>query len=125
MSSLRFVIKFAVLCVLTTASSALNGGEPAPAAERTPSKIAVGYSYVNLGFSGKPRVNLNGLEIAQRLTFNPNWGAVVNSSYVRAAKYVESGRGNYVLSAFVGLVFVPLQNRNDRLLVRALLGISG
>jgi Outer membrane protein beta-barrel domain len=97
---------------------------PAPAAESTPSDIAVGYSYLNLGFSGKPAVHLNGIEASGMINLNPSWAATLDSSYVRAERDSASGHSSSVLSAFAGPAFIVAEKRNMRLFVRALAGMS-
>jgi hypothetical protein len=54
----------------------------------------------------------------------PHWGATVDSSYVRAPRDAGSRHGSYVFSVLTGPVFVPVQNDNTRLLIRALAGVS-
>ena len=96
---------------------------PSIAAESTPSDIAVGYSFLNLGFSGKPAVRLNGIE-ASGINVNPSWGATLDSSYVRAGRDPESGHRSSVFSAFAGPVFVAAQKHNMRFLIRPLVGMT-
>jgi hypothetical protein len=86
--------------------------------------IALGYSYVALNLSGKPTVNLNGPDVSATIYVSPRWGATFDSSYVRAGRDPGSGHSSYVLSLLAGPVFVPAQNDNTRLLVRALAGVS-
>lgn len=118
---LSLSILSAVLAAPLLAQENLNG--PAPVAESTPADIAVGYSYMNLSFSGK-RVNLSGVDASATINFNPSWGVNLDSNYVRAGRDIESGHSSYVLSGLMGPVFVPAQYHNTRLLVRALAGMS-
>ena len=97
---------------------------PAPAGEITPGDIAVGYSYLNLGFSGKPAVHLNGIEASGMINLNPSWAATLDSSYVRAGRDLESGHSSSVLSAFAGPVFIVARKRDMRFLARALAGMT-
>ena len=97
---------------------------PSIAAESTPSDIAVGYSYLNLGFSGKPAVHLNGIDVSGTVNVNPSWGATLDSSYVRAGRDPESGHSSAVFSAFAGPVFVASQKHNMRFLIRPLVGMT-
>jgi len=126
MSALRFFIGLSILpSLLATpllAQADLNG--PVPVAEGTPVDLAIGYSYVNTNLSGRPSVNLNGAEASALIDFHPRWGAIVDSSYVRAGRDPGSGHSSYVLSVLSGPVFVPARNDNTRLLVRALFGVS-
>jgi opacity protein-like surface antigen len=98
--------------------------EPVPAGETTPGDVAVGYSFLNLGFSGKPAVHLNGVEASGTINLNPSWGATLDSSYVRAGRDPASGHSSSVLSAFVGPVFNVAQKRNMRFLARGLVGMT-
>lgn len=97
---------------------------PAPAAESTPGDIAIGYSHLRLDFSGKPAVDLNGVDISGTINMNQSWRATVDSSYVRAGRDIESGHSSAVLSAFAGPVFVAAQKHRMRFLVRPLLGMT-
>lgn len=97
---------------------------PVPAAKGPECNIAVGYSSVALNLSGKPTVNLSGADVSATIDFNPRWGATLDSSYVRAGRDPGSGHSSYVLSLLTGPVFVPAQNDNTRLLLRALAGVS-
>lgn len=97
---------------------------PAPAGESTPGDIAIGYSYMNLGFSGKPAVHLNGVDASGTINVNQSWGATLDSSYVRAGRDPESGHSSSVLSTFVGPVFTAAQKRSMRFLIRPLVGMT-
>jgi opacity protein-like surface antigen len=121
--TLRLLIKlFTLAIVLSTPLFAQYG--PSIAAESTPSDIAVGYSFLNLGFSGKPAVRLNGIEASGTINVNPSWGATLDSSYVRAGRDPESGHSSSVFSAFAGPVFVAAQKHNMRFLIRPLVGMT-
>ena len=121
--ALRLLIKlFTLAIVLATPLFAQYG--PSIAAEITPGDIAVGYSFLNLGFSGKPAVRLNGIEASGTINVNPSWGATLDSSYVRAGRDPESGHSSSVLSAFAGPVFVAAQKHNMRFLIRPLVGMT-
>ncbi len=123
---MRLLIKLSILSVVLAAHlfAQEDQRDPAPAAETTPADIAVGYSYLNLGFSGKPAVHLNGIEASGMISLNPSWAATLDSSYVRAGRDPESGHSSSVLSAFAGPVFIAARKRNMRLLVRGLAGMS-
>jgi hypothetical protein len=123
---LRFLIKLTILTVAVATPLFAQVGEssPAPAGESTPGDVAVGYSYLNLGFSGKPAVHLNGVDASGTINLNPSWAATVDSSYVRAGRDLESGHSSAVLSAFAGPVFTVAQKRDIRFLVRGLGGVS-
>jgi opacity protein-like surface antigen len=123
---LRRLVNFCVLLVVLAAPSFAQDDQtsPAPAGEITPGDIAVGYSYLNLGFSGKPAVHLNGIEASGMINLNPSWAATLDSSYVRAGRDPESGHSSSVLSAFAGPVFIVARKRDMRFLARALAGMT-
>jgi len=127
MSALRFARRLVALPLLLWASpllaqSGFHSG-PMPPAKGPKFDVAVGYSHV-MNVSGEPTVNMNGADANATINFNPHWGATVDSSYVLAGRDPESGHSSYVLSVLAGPVFVPIQNNNTRLLVRALAGVS-
>jgi hypothetical protein len=125
MSVLRFRL---VALLLLWASPLLAQSEfrteSVPAAKGPLFDVGVGYSHLMQNVSAEPTVNLNGVDASATIDFNPRWGATVDTSYVLAGRNPESGHGSYVFSALAGPVFVPLQNHNTRLLVRALAGVS-
>jgi len=125
MSASRGLIRLFTLSSLLAAPllAQIDRG-PVPPAEFAPCDVAFGYSYVNTNVSGNPTVNLNGLETSAKIEFLSRLGATLDSSYVRAGRDPGSGHTSYVLSILAGPVFVPLQNQNTRLLVRALAGLS-
>lgn len=95
-----------------------------PAAKGPEYDIGVGYSHLTLNLSGKPTVNLNGAEASATVNVSPHWGATLDSDYVRAPRDAGSGHSSYVFSVLTGPVFVPAQNNNTRLLIRALAGVT-
>jgi opacity protein-like surface antigen len=127
MSALRLTRRLVALLLLwaspSLAQSEFPSG-PMPAAKGPQFDVGVGYSHVMLNVSGEPTVDLNGADASATIDFNPRWGATVDSSYVLAGRDPQSGHGSYVLSVLAGPVFVPVQNDNTRLLVRALAGVS-
>lgn len=122
-NALRFLVKLFIFAVML-AAPLFAQFDPAPAAEATPSDIAIGYSHLRLGFSGKPAVDLNGVDVSGTVTINRSWGATLDSSYVRAGRDAASGHSSAVLSAFAGPVFVAAQRNRMRFLVRPLLGMT-
>jgi opacity protein-like surface antigen len=104
------------------AQAGYNGA--APALKGPEYNVSVGYSYAALNFSGKPTVNMQGVDLGAAVDFTPRWGATLDSTYLRAGRDPRTGHGSYVLGFLAGPVFVPAQNENTRLLVRALAGVS-
>jgi opacity protein-like surface antigen len=125
-SALRLLIKSSIFLVVLAAPLFAQYDQigPAPAGESTPGDIAVGYTYLNLGFSGKPAVHLSGVEASGMINLNPSWGATLDSSYVRAGRDLESGHSSSVLSTFLGPVFIASRKRDMRFFVRALAGMT-
>jgi opacity protein-like surface antigen len=95
-----------------------------PAAKAPECDVSVGYSYAGVNFSGKPTVNMQGVDVGAATDFTARWGATLDSSYLRGGKDPGSGHGSYVLDFLAGPVFVPVQNENTRVFVRALAGVS-
>jgi hypothetical protein len=126
MSALRILIRFFILWSLLAAPLLAQGdrSDPVPAVKGTPWDFAVGYTYLDMNLSGKPAVNLSGVETSASIGFRPRWGAIFDSSYVRAGRDPGSGHSSYVLSALAGPVYVPAQNEKTRLFLRALAGVS-
>jgi opacity protein-like surface antigen len=121
--AVRLLVQWSIFAiVLATPLFAQNA--PAPAAEVTPADIAIGYSHLKLGFSGKPAVDLNGVEVSGTINMNQSWGATLDSSYVRAGRDLESGHSSSVLSVFAGPVFTAAQKRNLRFFIRPLVGMT-
>jgi hypothetical protein len=67
-------------------------------------------------------VNLYGLDVAGHIDVASRWGVTLDSSYVRASNVFGTGHNSYVLTALAGPVFYPIERRNTRLFVHALLG---
>ena len=127
MSVLRFSARLSILLLLWASPLLAQGqfhSNVAPAAKGPEGDLAVGYSYASLNLSGNPAVNLSGIDASATLDFTQRWGATLDSSYVRAGRAPGSGHSSYVLSFLTGPVFVPVQNDNTRLLLRALAGVS-
>jgi opacity protein-like surface antigen len=123
---LRFstILSISLLWANSLVAQDQSRSAPIPAAKGPEYDIAFGYSYVALNVSGKPAGNLSGADVSATIDFHPRWGTTFDSSYVRAGRDRGSGHSSYVLSLLAGPVFVPAQNDNTRLLVRALAGVG-
>ncbi|MGA9527104.1 MAG: outer membrane beta-barrel protein [Terriglobales bacterium] len=106
------------------AGSLLGQSYPTPALKGPEWNVSAGYSYANVSFSDKPNVNMQGADLGAAMDFAPRWGAMFDSSYVRAGRDDRTGHGSYVASFLAGPDFIPAQNENTRLLVRALAGVG-
>lgn len=126
LGALRFLIRLSIVSLLWAspllAQAGYNG--TAPALEGPEYDVSVGYSYAGVNFSGKPTVNMQGVDLGAAIDFTPRWGATLDSTYLRAGRDPRTGHGSYVLGFLAGPVFVPAQNENTRVLVRALAGVS-
>lgn len=124
--ALRLLVKLTLLALLLATPLFAQDEEraPVPAGEITPGDIAVGYSFLNLGFSGKPAVHLNGADVSGTINLNPSWGATLDASYVLSGRDPASGHSSSVLSAFLGPVFTVAQKHNLRFLIRPLVGMT-
>jgi len=67
---------------------------------------------------------MQGADLGAAVDFTQRWGATLDSTYLRAGRDPRTGHGSYVLGFLAGPVFVPAQNENTRLFVRALAGVS-
>jgi hypothetical protein len=127
MSTFRSSTKLSILLLLwatpLVAQYEVRSG-PVPAAKGPQCDIGVGYSHLTMNLPGKPTLDLSGADVSTTIDVSPRWGATVDSSYVRAPRDAGSGHGSYLFSVLTGPVFVPAQNDNTRLLVRALAGVS-
>jgi opacity protein-like surface antigen len=126
LSALRFSARLSIvslLCVSPLLGQAVSRG-PSPAAKGPECDVSVGYSYAGVNFSGKPTVNMQGVDLGAAIDFTPRWGASLDSSYVRAGRDPRSGHSSYLLNVLAGPVFVPAQNENTRVFVRALAGVG-
>jgi opacity protein-like surface antigen len=126
LGAFRFSTRLSIVSLLCASpllgQAVLHGA--APAAKASDYDVSVGYSYAGVNFSGQPTVNMQGVDLAAATDFTSRWGATLDSSYARAGRNPGSGHGSYVLDFLAGPVFVPAQNENTRLLVRALAGVS-
>lgn len=126
MSVLRFLRRLSILLLLWVSpllAQELRSGA-IPAAKGPEYDIGIGYSHLTMNLSGHPTVNLSGAEASATVYGTPHWGATLDSSYVRAPRDAGSRHGSYVFSVLTGPVFVPAQNDNTRLLIRALAGVT-
>jgi opacity protein-like surface antigen len=130
LDALRFLTRFAIvsLSLLWASASPLLGqavSRGANTAVKGPEyDVSVGYSYAAVNFSGKPTVNMQGVDLGAAMDFTPRWGATLDSTYARAGRDPRSGHSSYVLTSLLGPVFTPYQTENTRVLVRALAGFG-
>jgi opacity protein-like surface antigen len=126
LGALRFSTRLSIvslLCASPLLGQAVYRGAN-PAAKGPEFDVSAGYSYAGVNFSGKPTVNMQGADLGAAIDFTSRWGATLDSSYVRAGRDPRTGHTSDVVSFLAGPVFVPAQNQNTRVLVRALAGVS-
>src|ERR1700722_6450652 len=113
LGALRFSTRLSIVSLLWASpllgQAGFNGA--IPAVKGPECNVSVGYSYAGLNFSGKPAVNMQGVDLGAAIDFPPRWGATLDSSYVSAGRDPRSGHGSYNLGFLVGPVFVPLRTR--------------
>jgi len=128
MSALQLLTRLSIVSLLWSAplvaQNRHGGAVPAARGVLYHWNVGAGYSYVNMNLSGNPAVSLHGIDTNAVVEFLPRWAATMDASYVRAGRDAASGHSSYVLSVLAGPVFVPVQNENNRFLVRALAGMS-
>ncbi len=126
LNALRFLTRLSIVALLcaTPLLAQVFSRDPSPAAKGPECDVSLGYTYEGANFSGKPMVNLQGVDLGLATDFSPRWGANLDTSYVRAGKDPLNGHGSYILNILVGPTFVPAQTENTRVFVRALAGVS-
>jgi hypothetical protein len=115
--------KFLLILALITPAMAQSLRSGAAAAASGPSfDVTLGYSYLSMQVPGASTIGLNGLDASAGIDFNHHWGAVADSSYVRASNVFGTGQNSYVLSALAGPVFYPYAHGETRISLRGLVG---
>jgi len=118
-------ISFLVLVLVASAAAQAHLQSAPPAAGSGPSfDVSFGYSYITVATPDTGRVNLNGLDAGGHADFSPRWGATVDAGYARASNVLGTGQNGYILSFLGGPVFYPIEHRNNRLFLHALIGAS-
>jgi hypothetical protein len=115
-----FVVVFA-LGTTALAQSGFPAGSPT-AATGPGFAVSAGYTYLAMPIPTAGSVNLYGLDVAGHIDVASRWGVTLDSSYVRASNAFGTGHNSYVLTALAGPVFYPIERRNTRLFVHALVG---
>jgi opacity protein-like surface antigen len=87
-------------------------------------EASAGYTYLALDTPSRQRVGLSGVDANGFVDFNPRWGMMVDSSYVRAGNVLGTGHSGNVLSFLIGPQFYPVDFGNTRIFVHTLAGVS-
>jgi opacity protein-like surface antigen len=114
---------FFLLLPLVAQERYVTGGAT-PAASGPVVEASVGYTYLGLDTPSQKRIGLSGVDANAFLDFNPRWGIMLDSSYVRAGNVLGTGHGGNVLSVLGGPVFYPMDLGKTRIFVHTLAGIS-
>jgi hypothetical protein len=115
-----FLFVFALVAAALGQSGFAAG--PPTAATGPGFAVSAGYAYLAMPIPNAGRVGLNGLDVAGHLDLASRWGITADSSYVRASNVFGTEHNSYVLTALAGPVFYPIERRNTRLFVHALIG---
>jgi len=97
---------------------------PPAAATGAVFEASAGYSYLALDTPSRQRDGLSGVDANGFVDFNPRWGMMVDSSYVRAGNVLGTGHSGNVLSFLIGPQFYPVDFGNTRIFVHTLAGVS-
>jgi len=87
-------------------------------------KASAGYSYVNLGVPGRPRLNLQGGEGGLTVDFNSRFGIELDGSYTRASNVYSSRHVVDLLTYMGGPVFYLRRGKRLDFYVHGLLGAA-
>jgi opacity protein-like surface antigen len=112
-----------VLVAPALAQSRLETGTP-PAAAGPDYDVSVGYTYLTMAIPAAGHANLNGLDVSGRVDFNPRWGAMVDSNYVRTPNVLGTKHEGYLLSLHTGPMFYPVRHGNTRAFLHVLAGVG-
>jgi opacity protein-like surface antigen len=85
-------------------------------------RAGMGYAYSSLSMPLSNRVNLSGVDATATADLSPRFGVSVDSSYVRAANVLDTGRHADVLSYLVGPVLYPTRAAKLTTYVHGLFG---
>ena len=114
------------LLVFALAATALGQSRiaagPPTAASGPGFAVSAGYTYIAMPIPTAERVNLNGVDVSGHVDLAYHLGVTADSSYVRASDVFGTGHNSYVMTALAGPVFYPIERRNIRLFVHALVG---
>lgn len=115
--------KFLLILSLSLPALAQSLRSGAAGAASGPSfDVSAGYSYLSMQVPDASTIGLNGVDASAGIDFNRHWGALIDSSYVRAGDVFQTGQNSYVLSALAGPVFYPYMHGETRLSLRGLVG---
>jgi len=118
----KICISLIVLSAAALAQSRMVSG-PAPAVAGPSFDVSLGYSRLNMS-SPSGNVALNGVDSAASVGLSPRWGAMIDTSYLRASNVFDTHHQAYALSVRGGPVFYPFERGNTRAFLHGLAGGS-
>ncbi len=121
MRMLRMVVFVFASAAIAVAQNNFAAGPPS-AAVGPGFAVSGGYTYLSMPVPTAGNVNLYGLDVAGHIDLASRWGVTLDSSYFHASDVFATGHSSYVLTALAGPVFYPIERRNTRLFVHALVG---
>ena len=113
---------FLVIMLAGPAFAQSRLAEPSPAIVGPAYDVSTGYTYLAMPIPGAGQVHLNGLDASGSIAWNPRWGAILDTSYLRTSDIPGLGHQAYMLNTQAGPEFYLFQHRNSRFFVRALGG---
>jgi len=99
--------------VFTTPSPAMTG----PAYD-----FSMGYTYLVMPIPGAGQVHLNGVGASGSIAWNPRWGLMLDTNYLRTSHVPGTAHQAYMVNAQCGPQFYLLERRTTRFFVRTLAG---
>jgi len=112
---------YLLLLAPAVAQSRFQAGSP-PAASGPDYDLSAGYSYMTLGVPALGHVNLNGVDAAAHVDFNPRWGATLEGSYAATPNVSRTPHAGYAATIHLGPVFYLPTHGSRRVFVHALVG---
>ncbi|GEM_PF-1019387 len=113
-----------VILLIGTAVAQRVVTTPLPAMTGPAYEFSTGYSYLAMPIAGAGQVHMNGVDASGSVSWNPRWGLMVDTNYLRASDVPGTSHHAYMLNAQCGPEFYPLVLRKTRFFVQALGGAA-
>lgn len=122
MTTLRMrCLLYLLLVAPAVAQNRLQPGSP-PAASGPDYDLSAGYSYMTLGVPALGHVNLNGVDAAAHVDFNPRWGATLEGNYAATPNVSRTPHAAYAATVHLGPVYYLANRGSKRVFVHTLFG---
>jgi len=122
MTTLRMrCLLFLIWVAPAVAQSQFQAGSP-PAASGPDYNLSAGYSYMTLGVPALGHVNLNGVDAAAHVDFNPRFGATMDANYAATPNISGTPHSAYALTLQAGPVFYFRRRATSRMFLHPLFG---